>query len=492
MAGMNGEAPPAPTGKRAGPDRVGPVLFAQGGDAARDRLRALLVLSAGEHPPKLVTDQGEVAPLTLVEEFGRTVHAYDFSLQSGTNGAYELEGVRYPVTSPTTPDMRVAYVSCNGQEEGDLDRPVEERDAVWQRLADENLQNPFALLLQGGDQLYADDVLHCHPEVERWESMKKTERGAVALTPEITEALRRFYFERYLITYDRPAFSSLAARVPSIMMWDDHDIIDGWGSHPPEMLDSPVGAEIFAAAREMFLIFQLALRPGETPATGFDPTGTNLGTAIRYPGLSIISPDLRSERRLERVMGRTGWHVLETAFEATPKGDRILLMSSVPALGPRLSWVEIATDLIPGDNEYEDDLRDQWQSRTHRTEWKRLLALLAGWEESGRGELTVLSGEIHLATRGEMRLKGGGIMHQLVASGISHPAPSPGYPRMLGLLAKFGESPLKGRKIRILPLPGYGTTYAGERNFLVLERRAVAWKAAWELEFTGRTEPVSI
>ena len=492
MTGMNGEAPPAPAGKRAGPDRIGPVLFAQGGDAGRDRLRALLVCPAGETPPTIVTDEGEIAPMVLVEEFGRTVHAYDFSLPSGTSSGYEIDGVRYPVTSPAMPDMRIGYVSCNGQEEGDLDRPIEERDAVWQRLADENLRDPFALLLQGGDQLYADDVLRCHPEVERWESMEKTERGAVALTPEITEALRRFYFERYLITYDRPAFASLAARVPSIMMWDDHDIIDGWGSHPAEMLDSPVGKEIFAAAREMFLIFQLAIRPGETPATGFDTTGTNLGTAIRYPGLSVISPDLRSERRLERVMGETGWRVLERAFEETPKGDRILVMSSVPALGPRLSWAEFAADILPGSNEYEDDLRDQWQSRTHRTEWKRFLSLLAGWEESGRGELTVVSGEIHLATRGEMRLKGGSIMHQLVASGISHPAPSPGYPRMLGLLARFGESPLKGRKIRIRPLPGYATTYAGERNYLVLDRKGTAWQAVWELEETGRTAPIAI
>ena len=25
------------------------------------------------------------------------------------------------------------------------------------------------------------------------------------------------------------------------MMWDDHDIYDGWGSRPPAIIDSPVG-----------------------------------------------------------------------------------------------------------------------------------------------------------------------------------------------------------------------------------------------------------
>ncbi|MBO0903987.1 alkaline phosphatase D family protein [Jiella sonneratiae] len=492
MAGRDGQALPARTGTSRVPDRVGPVLFSRGGDGRADALRALVVRPTGEAPPTLVTEAGTVSPEIVTDAFGRTVHAYDFSLNSGVTGTYECDGVGRSVRSPAIADIRIAYVSCNGQEEGDLDRGLDERDAIWQRLADENAAAPFALLLQGGDQLYADDVLHCHPTVERWAAMPKTERGAVELTPEVAEALRRFYFERYLVTYSRPAFASLAASVPSIMMWDDHDIVDGWGSHPPEMLDSPVGRAMFAAAREMFLVFQMAVSPGETSPNGFDATGANLGTAVRYPGLSVISPDLRSERRLERVMGESGWRVLETAFATTPPQDRILMMSSVPALGPRLSWAEFVADVLPGSSEYEDDLRDQWQSRTHRAEWRRFLSLLAGWQESGKGALTVLSGEIHLATRGEMTLKGGGTMHQLVASGIAHPAPHPGYPKVLGLLARFGESPLKGRSIRIRPVPGYATTYAAERNYLVLERRDGRWSAAWELERFGRTRSLAI
>lgn len=492
MAVMHGEAPTAPIGIQPSLGRAGPILFAQGGSGTSDRIRAVIVRPAGEPAPVVATDAGPVETVELVTLFGRTLHACDLSLPSGTTASYQVDDRSYRVVSPATPDMRIGYVSCNGQEENDLDRDLRERDLVWQRLADENREKPFALLLQGGDQLYADDVLRCHPDVERWESLPKTERGAVALTPDITEALRRFYFDRYLITYSRPAFASLAASVPSIMMWDDHDIIDGWGSHPAELLDSPVGQAIFAAAREMFLIFQLAAAPGELPPIARDRTGTSLGTVVRYPGLSIIAPDLRSERRLHQVMGEAGWRVLDRAFAETPEGDRILVLSSIPALGPRLSWAEFAADILPGSNEYEDDLRDQWQSRTHREEWRRFLALLAGWEESGKGRLTVVSGEIHLATRGEMKLKGGGILHQLVASGISHPAPSAAYPRVLGLLARFGESPLEGRKIRILPLPDYRTTYAGERNYLVLERRRSEWSASWELEHTGRTRPLVI
>ena len=492
MAGRHGEAPSAQTETQPSVARTGPILFALGGDGTSDRIRALIVRPDGEPAPLVSTESGDMASHELASLFGRTLHAIDFSLPSGAVSSYTVAGERFLVTSPATPDMRIAYVSCNGQEESDLDRDLSERDIVWQRLADENLDDPFGLLLQGGDQLYADDVLRCHPEVERWQSLPKTERGSVPLTPDITETLRRFYFDRYLITYTRPAFASLAARVPSIMMWDDHDIIDGWGSHPPEMLDSPVGKALFEAAREMFLLFQLAARPGEMPEIVSDKSGTSLGTVVRYPALSVITPDLRSERRLERVMGNAGWTMLDDAFAQTPEGDRILLMSSVPALGPRLSWAELAADIIPGTAEYQDDLRDQWQSRAHRDEWCRMLRLVRDMARRDGHDLTALSGEIHLATRAVMDLGGDRHLNQLVASGIAHRAPPVAWARFLGALATLGDAPLPDHPIRIAALPGHRTRYLAERNYLLLTRVGKAWSAQWNLEESGLTPPLPL
>ncbi|MCQ0988407.1 alkaline phosphatase D family protein [Jiella marina] len=471
---------------------AGPVLFAYGGDGVVNRLRAVVVHAAGSSAPMLSTDTRTAEPRTIFSGFDRVVSLYEFELPAGGEAFYRVGDRRYRVVAPDAADPRIAYVSCNGQEEHDLDRPLAERDVMWSRLADENDAKPFSLLLQGGDQLYADDVLLCHPEVERWETLPMEDRGSVPLTPEIKEALRRFYFERYVTTVTRPAFARLAAIVPSIMMWDDHDIIDGWGSHPATHLDSPVGRAIFEAAREMFCIFQLGAAPGEVPAIVADKTGSNLGTVVRYPGISLISPDLRSERRPERVMAENGWSLFEAAIRETPRGERLFVLSSVPALGPRMSWLEFAMDIFPGVQQFEDDLRDQWQSRTHREEWRRFLAAMAEWQEAGAGELTVLSGEIHLATRGEMRLLDGSRMHQLVASGISHPAPHGAYPAVLGLLARVGESPLKGRKIRIKGLPGQRMKYVGERNYLVVQRKSGQWLAEWELEEGGRTSALSI
>ena len=147
--------------------------------------------------------------------------------------------------------------------------------------------------------------------------------------------------------------------------------------------------------------------------------------------------------------------------------------------------------LTPWMERYETDLRDQWQSRTHRAEWQRFLARLAQTHARDGTSVTIISGEIHLATRATLDVPPAP-MHQLVASGIAHPPPPELYARALGALARLGESPLPGHPIRLHPLPGRKTIYSAQRNYLVIERRAGDWHAWWELEEDGATPALQI
>lgn len=425
--------------------------------------------------------------MRLHSQLSRTVWRYDFRLPARSDAGYQLGGVAFPVAADCSGDVRIAYVSCNGQEHGDVDRSVAERNAMWRRLAGEHGRAPFSLLLHGGDQLYADEVVQSHPALSRWAASALPEKVEQALTAEAREAAENYYFQHYLTLYGQPEFAHLHARVPALMMWDDHDIFDGWGSLPEKFLDSPIGRGLFNVARRMFMLFQLGATDEMPPARGDEDSRCTLTQATRFPRFSVIGLDLRSERRPTRVMGPAGWEAFERALAETRGGDQILLMSSVPVLGPRLSWIEKLMDVLPGVQRLEDDLRDQWQSRSHRVEWQRLLETLERHAAEGESSVTVVSGEIHLATRGEMPFGNRTIMHQLVASGIAHPPPPRRYARSLGLLAALGENPLPRRKVRLKPLLGQRQIYAAERNYLVLERHREEWSAAWELEDSGRT-----
>src|SRR3546814_20951128 len=85
---------------------------------------------------------------------------------------------------------------------------------------------PFGLLLQGGDQLYADEVVRQHPGLRAWHRCRTSHKHHHAFTETMREAAARFYVERYLTLYGQPGIADLVARVPSLMMWADHDIIE--------------------------------------------------------------------------------------------------------------------------------------------------------------------------------------------------------------------------------------------------------------------------
>lgn len=476
-------------GGEAQPATDGPLLTFIGLQDGRLELAAIAWRPEDAPMPALLTDSGPVEGGEVAHRRGVRVYRYRFSLPARADAWYRFDGATFAVNAAFEGDLRIAYVSCNGQVHGDLERSRESRNALWARLVRQHREQPFQLVLHGGDQIYADEVLRAHPAVRAWSRSGRDVDAAVA-GGEVAAALDDALFDRYLRVYGQPEPLQLLAAVPSLAMWDDHDICDGWGSLRAGKLDTAVGRTLFHAARRHFLLFQLGAEPEELPDCVLDRSGRSLTWHVRLPGLDIIAPDLRSERRPDRVMADDGWAAFQTAADAVA-GGRVLLLSSVPALGPRLSWLEAAMALVPSMQKYEDDLRDQWQSRAHREEWRRFLRCLIEMHVARDSRVTVLSGEIHLATRGTMDTAAGPI-HQLTASGIAHTPPPRGFARGLGALARLGSAPLPDHPIRLRPLPGRSAVYTAQRNYLVLERRDGAWSAQWELEDDGTTPPLPL
>ncbi|MQQ09017.1 alkaline phosphatase family protein [Epibacterium sp. SM1979] len=474
------------------PDLIGPILFldsiAPDGDAMQ--LAALFIQKVDANLPPL-TVNGALCPFEEIAEYDtHKVQVARFALPADGSGQYHWNETEYPVAGPLDRDMQIAFVSCNGEEHGDLHRAPEERNAMWARLSDQHRDRPFTLLLHGGDQVYADEATHGHPLSEDWPDTLPKDPARADLDS-LYHHLRHKFFERYAHLYAATDFAWIAARVPSLMQWDDHDICDGWGSLQRSRTYSPVGQTLFTVAREAYLTFQAATREGALPERFADPRGHHLGWQIQTQGLRILAPDLRGQRTRRDVMGPSGWAMMEAAATAAFSG-RTLLMSSVPLLGPRLSILEALLVAVPSMQKYEDDLRDQWQSRAHRDSWRRMLKLVLRMGEAPDQDLTVLSGEIHLATRATLDLTDGGVLHQLVASGIAHRAPPAAWARILGALSWLGEDPLPEHPVRIRRIPGQSYRYVAERNYLVLERQGVDWSAQWDIESSGRSPALDL
>lgn len=468
----------------------GPFLTLDAVTGARQHLAALLVA-----PPDVAVSDLQIGsdsvPFVRLAQIGDTVvYRARFEAPANAASAYRWNDTTYTLAGHLTEDIRIAFASCNGEEKGDMDRDQKERNAMWARLCEEHRSAPFSLLLHGGDQIYADEATKGHALSDAWPRQIPKDPSRPDLD-DLRQHLRLRFLERYVALMSDPDYAWLCARVPSLAQWDDHDICDGWGSLPRSRTYSPVGQTLFDVAREMALLFQHAAVDGDLPARFHDPQGRHLGWVVDTPGLRLLAPDLRSERTRRQIMGEGGWRFMEEiAAQAAPK--RTVLISSVPLLGPRLSILETLLVALPAMQKYEDDLRDQWQSRAHRASWQRMLRLMCSISDTFDADVTVLSGEIHLATRATMKIGKTRIMHQLVASGIAHRPPPQKWARFLGALASFGASPLPRHPIKICAIPGQTQRYVAQRNALILTRKGDEWQAVWDFEHAGVSQPLTI
>jgi hypothetical protein len=322
------------------------------------------------------------------------------------------------------------------------------------------------------------------PELGAWRRLPWREGNATQFTAGMADGAEGYYLRRYAKVWSQPEVAPTLAAVPSVMMWDDHDVFDGWGSWPEDRQECAVFRGIGAVAREQFALFQLAARPDALPEGFADRAGGHFGCAFRAGTVGVVAPDLRSERTRGRVMGPAGWRDLEAALEGLAGCRHLLLMSSVPLVNADISWLERALVAVPGHSDLEDDLRDQWQSYTHREEWRRMLELLVRFSARTGARVTSLSGEIHMGALGLVEGRGGAVViHQLTSSGIVHAPPPRAAAEVYELLGRHGTRLGPGLRARLVPIPGHGRRYLRERNWLLLEAAGDGrFEAAWRTE----------
>lgn len=470
------------------PRSFGPVLYFRGATDRQWTLAALIGSPTEQEPQTLVAGDTETQPRRIAEREGIAIWRYDFVLGRGDRSAeatYRIGSESWTVAVPGQNDLRVAFTSCNGTEDTPLDSPEPERNERWRHLAAVHGRSPFHLLVQGGDQYYADLVWKTVPEIARLRGWFGLKQRRALMSDELREALDDFYFQRYTILWSQQDLRPVTSSVPSLMMWDDHDIFDGWGSHPPALHASEIHQGIFGAARRHFEIFQLAKPIGE-PAPGLlSQDGSHFSWSARIGSTAVLAPDLRTTRKFRQVMSEEEWRDVAAALDALG-GSRILLfVSTVPMVSANVSPIEPIFLHVPGLLKQHNDLRDQWQSYGHRDSWTRMLAMLFGFAEKNDALVLILSGEIHMAAFGKA-CRGATTLWQLTSSGIVNPPP--------GGLLKRGFEWLSRRPVSLpgdiecAVLPFFdGDRYLNDRNWLELEFaqdqvRRIAWYAEHHAE----------
>lgn len=480
----------------------GPIVGFHGEDAGSWRLTVMIAQDDGGDPGALSVDGQSIPPVALGQAGAVRIFVWNLTIplrEAARSVAYAIagDGTGWAFTVPARGQApRIAYASCNGfSVPGDM-RRTEDKYVSWRSLAGEHARLPFHLLLLGGDQIYADGLWRAIDELGRFNEQPRAQRQTTRASPELPDALARYYAGTYCRRLGASPVAELLASIPTLMMWDDHDIFDGWGSYSNAEQASDVLQTIFRVARRSFLLFQLHTDP-DAPGWPALREQHGFNALLRLGALGLLVLDLRSERTQQRVLSPESWEAVFTALDATAGLRHLLVMSSIPVVHPDLTFAQQALDALPGQQDLEDDLHDQWNTYNHRTEQLRLLHRLLDFAEAQGTRVTILSGDVHVAalgtvesTRRPSRWLNAGVINQLTSSPIVHPPPS----RIVRwLLEQLGREPRtldRGITLQMQQFPGTDYRFIARRNWLSLDfdEQGRIW-VNWFVD--GATQPLT-
>ncbi|MBL8814337.1 MAG: alkaline phosphatase family protein [Planctomycetaceae bacterium] len=500
--------------------QAGPFLKFCGGSAS-EWIVSVLVITDRETAPVLTASIGTKSIPTTATRIHGFQKSVFWTFRLLINRTATQQTVVYKVTDDSDVasfDFHVpaqnaipamAYASCAGFHSAKAAQNYgAQKNERWQHLL--SLHRQFAeppqpgaqpadetayhLLLMGGDQVYADAIWTDQEtsSIVRWNDDGQSRKAK--FTSLMATQVERFYLKLYLSRWKQSSPAEVYASIPSIMMWDDHDIFDGWGSYEPELQYCPVHQGIFRIAAQYFRLFQhhsasLSQVPGlvtaatPTPIPGVITVPTkndeNHTVGFSLGPLAIVAPDLRGSRTSDQILGRThmdaivNW--LESLGTLPAKPRHLIVMLSIPLMYPSFQWIESVLGLLPGSQDLEDDLRDHWTSRPHREERLRLIHRLLKFAREQNCRITIVSGDVHVAAVSTITADGltdsrnVNVMNQFISSAIVNSPPPATAMFFLNHVANWKEDIDRNIVGEMKTYPNTSTTFIAKRNWLSLQ-----------------------
>ncbi|KAN0084705.1 hypothetical protein V8E54_001172 [Elaphomyces granulatus] len=173
------------------------------------------------------------------------------------------EKVRSPwkfVVPSVNESMRTMFHSCNGFSVG-TDPDSWAGPALWNDVLRLHAQRPFHAMVGGGDQIYNDGVRVEGPLKSWTDIINPQKRRAHDFNEDLRVKCDTYYYENYVRWFNREPFKTANGQIPQINIWDDHDIIDGFGSYVDQFMKCAVFRGIGGVAFKYYCLFQHHIAP---------------------------------------------------------------------------------------------------------------------------------------------------------------------------------------------------------------------------------------
>ncbi len=300
----------------------------------------------------------------------------------------------------------VAFVSCCGTHKSYPKALHPNAFLGWENM----LQFKPDFLFLTGDQVYADPIW------EKIEDAKEILDINAMVSKELEDKIDEFYLNLYIDYFSKEHYCEALATIPNIMTWDDHEIIDGYGSHKKANQDSHIFKCMFKYAKIYFEYFQI--RSSRNISLLNYPYDYTLYLNLR--NYSFILPDTRSYRTREQILDKNQYLALDHLlykrdfipsktkyFEEQKNMHNICFVLPVPIAHRNYSTtMERIFSVVSGVFSFwrqvgfgifeDDDLVDHWDHPKHEAEQKQMLDLIFKFGAKFKPKnLLIVSGDVH-------------------------------------------------------------------------------------------------
>jgi alkaline phosphatase D len=374
-----------------------------------------LILETVENGQNVSTPLNECKKLDLTFSTDLTGTVTFEGLQPGTTyyyacfgiseqkSAWEFSGKAYRFrTQKQSPDSLVfGFYSCH--------MPYPSGGGVknisqWKRMETILAECDADFAIGCGDQIYSDGNKH----VSVWAFLKKVKSKMLNLDKdERIRIMVSWYRDLYRGYWGHKEVRAFFARFPQYMIWDDHEIMDGWGSYTKDELarelntwwewdnadaNRELAFNMREAAEIVYNEYQHSHNP-ETPKSQYD-YGYIAGNCAFY----IM--DLRGHRDYNRktankILGKAQLERIKTWLASTDvvNAKAVYIASPVPVVHHRNFIVNYADIGFFG---IADDVRDQWEHDSNWTERDKLLTAVFEHATKHKKPVIFLSGDVHV------------------------------------------------------------------------------------------------
>lgn len=439
------------------------VIKVDGNDAVQPRITYQIGPSSEEAgKPKLATGEFPGTNFFLEDGFqfwrfnvDLNLVDYEQKIKYFINDCYK-QSYQFFVPS-LEQSMNIVSFSCNGFSLG-CD-PKEYKSSLWFDVLQKHAKQHYHVMLGGGDQIYSDSIKLHSEGLQKWFSEKNPMKKRMMTVDDSTiREFEDYYLNHYMAWFGKgfwegkngktyqTLFPMTMSQIPSVNIFDDHDIIDGFGSYFNSTMGLDYMKTVGNVAYKYYMLFQHHMSPHENLHNSIkdepswilsDKPGPfinqkNHSNYVRLgKEIGLVGVDCRTERKLNEIVKPETYSKifsrLEKEIKSAPEVKHLLVMLGVPILYPRLVWLEwmlsspvlkpikalaargiINKGLVnefDGGVEVLDDLNDHWCSKNHKRERNYLVKKLVDFGASHSVRVTILSGDVHLCCIGRLKSK---------------------------------------------------------------------------------------